>query len=120
MYEFLCLAEGTFHTILAGSFDLGSPSKNGTYISPMQKHRLRTAAVRNKTQKLSMPSFRKDTDGFGSGPVSGSGQLSSIFLNHAFSSWFALFDSSTFRMALETSATRGDPMGNTCRRNLWS
>lgn len=77
------------------------------------------AATRNKTQKLSKPSCRKDTEGFGSGLVSGSGQLSSIGLNHAFSSWFALFDSSTFRMALEISATRGDPMGKTCRRNLW-
>ena len=78
------------------------------------------AAARNRTHKLSMPSWRKDTDECGSGLVNGSGQLSSIFLNHAFLSWVTLLDSCTCRMALETSATRGDPMGKTCKINLWS
>lgn len=70
-------------------------------------------AMRNRSQKLSRPSCLDEVDGFGSGLVTGSGQVSSFFLNHASSSSFPLGDSATFRIALETSATRGDPIGKT-------
>ena len=71
-----------------------------------------------RNQKLSKPSCLEVTYGFGSGLVSGSGQLSSFFLNHARSSLVASGDSATFKIALETSATKGDPIGKTCNREL--
>lgn len=79
-------------------------------------------AMRNKTQKLSTPSCLDEIDGFGSAVVTGFRHVSSFFLNHASSSSFPLGDSATFRMALDTSATRGDPIGKTYEKGLmlWS
>lgn len=73
-------------------------------------------ATRNRTQKLSTPSCLDFVEGFGSGLVTGSGQVSSFFLNNACSRSLPLVDSATFRMALDTSATRGDPIGKTCQK----
>lgn len=73
-------------------------------------------AIRNRTQKLSTPSCLDFVEGFGSGLVTGSGQVSSLFLKNACSRSLPLVDSATFRMALDTSATRGDPIGKTCQK----
>ncbi|KAL9841893.1 hypothetical protein AtNW77_Chr2g0243811 [Arabidopsis thaliana] len=76
-------------------------------------------ATTNKSQKLSTPSCLDDVDGFGSGVVTGSGQVSSLFLKYLRSRSFALDDSATFRMALDTSATSGDPIGKTCEKRTY-
>lgn len=73
----------------------------------------------NRSRKLSTPSCLEVTYGFGSGLVTGSGQLSSFFLNHARWSLVASGDSATFKIALETSATKGDPIGKTRKREIW-
>ena len=62
-----------------------------------------TKATRKRSQKLSTLSCLDEVDGFGSGLVTGSGQLSSFCLNHELSSSIAFGDSATFKMALETS-----------------
>jgi hypothetical protein len=65
-----------------------------------------TPVMRNRPQKLARLRLLEETW------VLESGQLLS-FPSHAFSISFIFSPSVTFKIALETSATRGEPLGKT-------
>ena len=65
-----------------------------------------TPAMRNRPQKLLRPMLFEETE------LVSSGQLG-VCPNHAFSNCSILAPSVTFKTSLETSATRGEPFGNT-------
>lgn len=65
-------------------------------------------AIRKRPQKLLRPRLSEVTIALESGQT-----VSEI--NQVFSIFFILSPSDTFRIALETSPTRGDPLGKACK-----